>query len=161
MSAPDPVGISSQGAQVEFRDDETQSEMARIINDTLTLFRDDIQRLAALAQNEATVWGSSGSHKWVATGNGVVQAWAVSDTATSSTGANYHTLTLYRNGAAANAQTYRTDRAEVPAYQGGAYLGEATVAIGDVLSLNLAVTGAPAPTLTTANFSLLCKLREK
>lgn len=161
MSVPDPVGISSQDARVEFEAEATPEDMAGVINNALILIRDDIQRLAALVQNQGTVYFSSGNHKCPAIGNGVVQVWAVSDTATTgSTGANYHTLRLYRNGAAANGQTYDTRRTEVPSYKGGAYLGETSVAEGDILALNLATTGAPTA-LTTANFSLRCKLREK
>lgn len=162
MSGPDPVGISSQDARVQWDAEATPDSMGDDVNNALVLIRDDIQRLATLVQGSNTIWFSSGNHKAPAIGKGVVQVWAVSDTATSgSTGAAYHTLTLYRNGAAANTQTYDTRRTEVPAYRGGAYLGESSVGTGDILSLNLAVTGAPAPTLTTANFSLLCKLREK
>lgn len=162
MSAPDPVGISSQDARVEFAEEDTPQDMATSINEALVLIRDDIQRLTGLVQREVTMRFGSGNHRCPSPGAGVVQVWAVSDTATTGSGAgDYHTLSLYRNGGAANTQTYDTRRVEVPSYRGGAYLGEATVAPGDVLALNLAVTGAPAPTLTTANFSLVCILREK
>lgn len=160
MSGPDPVGISAQDARVQFGPEASPDEMARQTNDALSLIRDDLQRLAQQVQAGATVWLGSGNYRLVATADGIADVWAVSDTATTgSTGANYHTLSLYRNGAAANTVTYRTDRTEVIAYQGGNYLGQATVGIGDVLALNLATTGAPTA-LTTDNFCLLCQLRE-
>lgn len=159
MTSARKVATSSQDARVEFDDGATPEDMANSINDALILVRDDIQRLADLSAGK-TVYFGSGNHKAVSPGNGVVDVWAVSDTATTgSTGANYHTLTLYRNGAAANTQTYRTDRTEIVSYKGGNYLGQATVAEGDLLTINLATTGAPTA-LTTANLSLRCQLRE-
>jgi hypothetical protein len=161
MSGPNPVGISSQDAKVAFTDDTSLPDAAEDINRALGLVRDDLQRLAGQNQPGKPYYAGSGNFRWMSPVSGQVRVWAVSDTATAgSTGAAYHTLTLYRNGAAANTQTYDTRRAEVPKYLGGAYLGEATASVGDVLYLNLAVTGAPAPTLTTANFTLLCQVRE-
>jgi hypothetical protein len=158
MTSARKVATSSQDARVEFSDDATPQDMAASVNDALILVRDDIQRIADLASNK-TVYFGSGNHKAVSLGNGVVEVYAVSDTATTgSTGANYHTLTLYRNGVAANTQTYRTDRTEIVSYKGGNYLGQSTVSEGDLLSINLATTGAPTA-LTTANLSLRCQLR--
>jgi len=160
-SATDPVGIGSQDARVQFTDTDTPESMGQKINDVLILMQTDLQKLAALQQSSPISYAGSGNFKWVSPIAGQAEVWAVSDTATAgSTGIAYHVLTLYRNGAAAVTQTYDTRQTEVPKYLGGAYLGQTSVAVGDVLSLNLAVTGAPAPTLTTANFSLLLKLRE-
>ena len=160
MSAPDPVGISAQDARVTFQAEATPADMATAINAALALIRDDLQRLAQQVQAGSTAYHGTGAHRWTATGAGIADVWAISDTTTTgSTGANYHTLSLYRNGAAANTLTYDTRRTEVASYKGGNYLGQSAVAVGDMLTVNLATTGAPT-TLTTANLTLLCKLRE-
>jgi len=160
MSAPDPVGVSSQDARVEFEAGAKPEDMARGINAALLLIRDDILRLAQQVLGPATTTHGSGNHRWTASGAGIADVWAVSDTAsTGSSGANYHTLSLFRNGAAANTVTYDTRRTEVDSYKGGNYLGQTTVSVGDMLVVNIATTGVPTA-LTTANFSLVCKLRE-
>jgi hypothetical protein len=160
MTSVREVATSSQDARVTFKEGDTPEDMASNANDALLLIRDDIQRLAAILSGGVTKSVTSGNHKLPSPGNGIADVWAVSDTATTgSTGGNYHTLTLYRNGAAANTMTYDTRRTEVVAYQGGNYLGQATVGDGDLLTVNLATTGAPTA-LTAANLSLRCKLRE-
>lgn len=94
-------------------------------------------------------------------GSGQARVYAISDTATSgSDGANYLVLSATRNGATPLTLTYDTRRTEVVAYLGGMYLGEITVSTGDVVAVAIAVTGAPTPVLTTANFSLLISLKE-
>lgn len=154
------VATSSQDARVTFREDDTPDDMAINVNEALLLIRDDIQRLAGILAGGVTLSVTSGSYLLVAPANGIADVWAVSDTATTgSTGASYHALSLYRNGAAANTTVYRTDNTEVYACLGGVYLGQATVGEGDVLTVNVATTGAPS-SLTTANLSLRCKLRE-
>jgi len=153
--APNPVGISSQGARVEVAEDASVTDLADKINDALRLVRDDIQRLAGLVTKSVTVETASGNFRLPMTKTGIARTWAISDTATAgSTGAAYHTMTLLRNGVAPITLTYDTRRVEVPKYLGGVYLGETAVNAGDVLAVNLVVTGAPAPTLTTANFCL-------
>lgn len=154
------VATSSQDARVSFGKDDKPEDMATNTNEALLLIRDDIQRLASVLSGGVTKVVTSGNHKLPSPGNGIADVWAVSDTATTgSTGAAYHTLSLYRNGALANTITYRTDRTEVAAYQGGNYLGQATVGEGDLLSVNIATVGAPTA-LTTANLSIRCRLRE-
>lgn len=159
-SVPNPVGISSQGARIDVPDDASVTDLADKINDALRLIRDDIQRLAGLVTKSVTITLGSGDYRLPITKTGIARTWAISDTATAgSTGAAYHTLTLLRNGVAPITLTYDTRRIEVPKYLGGAYLGETAVNAGDVLAVNLVVTGAPVPTLTTANFCLLCTVR--
>lgn len=160
MSGPDPVGISSQDARLELSQDDTPDAIGQKVNDILVLIRDDIQRLAGLVTKSVTITISSGNHRLPMTMAGIAQTWAISDTATTgSTGAAYHTLSLLRNGVAPLTQTYDTRRTEIPAYLGGCYLGETAVDVNDVLAVSVAVTGAPAPTLSTDNFCLLSVVR--
>lgn len=160
MTSGREVATASQDARVTFKEGDAPEDMATSVNEALLLIRDDIQRLAGILAGGVTLSVTSGSYRLVAPANGIADVWAVSDTATTgSTGANYHSLSLYRNGAAANATVYRTDNTEVYAYLGGVYLGQSTVGEGDVLTVNIATTGAPS-SLTTTNLSLRCKLRE-
>jgi len=159
-SARDPVATSSQDARLTFEEGDEVKNVVDKTNEALALVRDDIQRLAGIATKAVDVVITSGTYRLPMTASGIAEFWAISDTATTgSTGANYHTISLRRNGAAANTITYRTDRVEMPAYLGGAYLGSSPVGQGDVMAVNIATTGAPTA-LTTANLSLLCKLRE-
>lgn len=159
-SARNPVGISSQDARIEFAEDDTPEDLARKVNDALVLVRDDIQRLAGLVTKSVTDTISTNGLQIPMTMAGTASLWAISNTATAgSTGAAYHTLTLTRNGIVVGTQTYDTRRAEILAYKGGNYVGQVQVGVGDILAATLAVTGAPAPTLTTANFCLLCTVR--
>jgi len=158
--ARDPVSTSSQDARIETSADDTVEDLGGKVYDALVLVRDDIQRLAGQVTKSVTANLGSGNHRLTATLPGIARVFAISDTATAgSTGANYHTLSLLRNGLAPITLTYDTRRVEVPKYLGGCYLGEIPVTSGDILALNLVVTGAPAPTLTTANFCLLCTVR--
>lgn len=163
-SARDPVGISSQGAAVHFKEDAEPDSIYKQVNEALALVKADMQRLAGLTAKGNTVTVSSGTYRLVATAKGILRAYVISDTATAgSTGAAYHTFSLRRNGVAANTQTFDTRRGELPAYLAGSersgYLGEVPVAVGDVISVFLVVTGAPAPTLTTANLCISCTIR--
>lgn len=160
-SGPDPVAVTSQDARVEFDAKDTPEMTVNKVNDALTLIRDDIQRLAGSMSTSIEVILSSGNFRLAMTATGIADFWAISNTATTgSTGAAYHVLTLKLNGTTPLTLTYDTRRVEIPAYLGGAYIGQIPVSYGDIATVALAVTGAPAPTLTTDNFCLLCKLRE-
>ena len=159
-SGRDPVAVSSQGVTVVFAADEKPEGMADQINDALGALKEDIQRLAGQTSKGVTTPASSGTYRLVAQASGIMRAYAVSDTATAgSTGAAYHIFNLQRNGVSVGIMNFDTRRAEMPAYLGGAYLGEVTVSASDVISIAIAVTGAPVPTLTTANLCLSCTLR--
>lgn len=155
-----PVGAKSKGAAVKFDDESTPEDMQNQINDAIDQVKVDIQGLAGLTPKGVTTQVHSGNFRLVAPAAGVIRVKLISDTATAgSTGAIYHVFSLRLNGAAVGTQTIDTRRAELPAYLGGVGLGEVPVAAGDVLSVLIAVTGAPAPTLTTANLCLSCTLR--
>lgn len=81
--------------------------------------------------------------------------YAVTDTATVSSGGNYHTLAALRSGNAG--QPISSLAAEFPAYS-PMWLGAFPVGFGDLLSLSLTVTGSPSPVLTLENFTVLAIL---
>lgn len=162
MSGSDPVGVNSQDARIEWSEDDQLEDVAKKANAALLLIRDDIQRLSALVTKNVTRAYSSGGFRLPSPSGGIADIWAVSDTASAgSTGANYHVLALRRNGVAVGTMTYDTRRVEVSAFGGGCYLGQVAVSEGDLLSVSVTVTGAPAPTLSTANFCLRCQIRGK
>lgn len=159
MPAPNQVAISSQDARVSAENMDTPEGIASEVNAALQLVRDDVQRLSGQGVTGKTIV-TSGTYKLVCPASGRLDVWAVSDTATAgSTGVDYHVLSVRVNGLAPITQTYDTRRQEVPAYRGGVFLGQITVGYGDVVSVTIVVTGAPAPTLTTANISVLGALR--
>lgn len=158
MPADTPIGVSSQFAEVEFDPIADSAAWERSVNNALGLVKDDIQLLAA--RRFPVVPITSGTYRLVIPANGQAQVYAISDTATSgSTGGNYLVLSATRNGTTPLQLTYDTRRTEVFAYLGGMYLGELTVSTGDVITVAIAVTGAPTPILTTANFSMLVFLK--
>lgn len=160
MSARKGVGITSQYPAIEFIEGAPPQDWAKAVTDSLELVRDDIQRLAGLAEPTTNLVLTSGTYRAVMTVAGVARIMAISDTATAgSTGAAYHTLSATRNGTTPLTLRYDTRRTEVYAYRGGVYIGELTVSAGDVIAVAVAVTGAPAPTLTTANFLLSITLK--
>lgn len=154
-----PIAIGSQFAEVEFAADGKPEDMADEVNRVFGLVTDDLQRLAGRQPGLAPI--GSGTYRACIPVSGQARLYAVSDTATSgSTGAAYHVLAATRNGTVPLTLTYDTRRTEIPAYLGGCYLGELTVSVGDIVTVRVTVTGAPAPTLTSANFSLLIYLKE-
>ncbi len=154
-----PIAITSQFAEVEFAADDKPEIMADEVNRVIGLLTDDLQRIAGRPQALAPI--VSGTARLCMPMSGQARLYAVSDTATSgSTGAAYHVLAATRNGTVPLTLTYDTRRVEIPAYLGGCYLGELKVSVGDIVTVRVTVTGAPAPTLTAANFSLLIYLKE-
>lgn len=161
MSEIDRSSVSSQDAKVHFDPTASPEDWEQSVNDALGLIRDDVQRQNSASSVRKTTAISCSGYRATMPSSGVANVWAVSDTASAgSTGAAYHTLTLRRNGSAIGTLTYDTRRIEIPAYRGGAYIGKTKVAASDVLSVGVSVTGAPAPTLSTANFVLFCTLTE-
>lgn len=88
---------------------------------------------------------------------GALDVYIVADTATaSSSGVNYHLIKALRSGQD-EGRTYDTRTLELPAYS-LVYLGTFNVGAGDLIKVSLTVTGAPAPTLSLDNITLLCSL---
>lgn len=143
----------SQDAVIRYEDGDTVETLAEKINEALTLVADDAQRITSRQDRlrNADVQVPTSGYRVVIPIAGTATAWALSDTPTTgSDNANYHSLSLYRNGAAANTITAQTRYKELPAYLGGLALGTVAVNQGDVLAINLSTTGAPTA-LTTAN----------
>lgn len=89
---------------------------------------------------------------------GTIDAYLVTNTSTAgSTGAAFHTLKATRSGLAEGAVSINTSKAEMAAYT-LYYCGTFAVGPGDIMDFTLTVTGAPAPTLTTSNITMLCLL---
>lgn len=72
----------------------------------------------------------------------------------SSSGIDYHTITLKRSGQAEGTQSIVTTNAEMTAYK-LYHLGEVNCGPGDIISYTLTATGAPSPTLTSSNITML------
>jgi len=143
---------SSQDAVIRWEKGDTVETLSEKINDALALITDDAQRIISRQDRLRTssVLVPASSYRTTIPTAGTASVVALSDTATTSDNANYHTLSLYRNGVAANTLSIQTRYKEVPAYLAGVTLGTVAVSVGDVLSINLATTGAPTA-LTTAN----------
>lgn len=149
----------SRGVTVELPEDPTPEALVKAVNRAIETITNDITRLAAHVQQPKSVPVTSGSSRLVVPYSGQATVYAICDTATSgSDGSNYYTLTLYRNGIAANTITAATSNKEYPQYQSGVALGAVSVGRGDVLSLNLATTGSPSTSIALSNFSILCLL---
>lgn len=120
----------------------------------------------AIRQDVRNLGKSVGSQPLYLTGKRVVvplqgtsqitaNVYAVSDTATVSSGGNFHTLAATRSGVAGNSIV--SSAAEFAAYK-PMWLGAFSVGFGDLLALSLTVTGSPSPVLTLENFTVLAIL---
>jgi hypothetical protein len=116
----------------------------------------DMRTLSRVINAQASVY-LTGS-RCVVPVSGTIKAYVISDTATAgSTGIAYHTVVVTRSGQSEGQLSIDTRNAEISAYK-PLYCGTFNVGVGDLMSMTLAVTGAPAPTLTAANLNLLCVL---
>lgn len=88
---------------------------------------------------------------------GIAQVYAVPTASTTSDGSNYHTIKALRAGQDESGVSVNTSVVELTAYQ-RVYLGRFVVGQGDVITLQVSVTGTPSPELSNANFVLQCEL---
>lgn len=133
------------------------SQAARFDAEGFELLKQDMRSTSQLLASSNVIY-LSGADRICIPVQGRARFWCVSDTATvGSTGAAYHVLSLLRNGQSEAVVTVDTRNAEIDQY-GANYLGEITVSPNSFCRLNVAVTGAPAPTLSTTNFALRCEL---
>lgn len=121
----------------------------------------DLQTLSTLMRQDNVIHLSAGD-RLVIPVDGTADLFTVSDTATVSSSTQYHTITCLRAGQAISsvtdtANSLVTSANELVAYQ-EYYLGTVPVSQGNVVKVNVAVTGAPTPTLSSDNFSLRCTL---
>ena len=84
----------------------------------------------------------------------------VANLSTVSTSLNYHLFQVLRGGQAESGIIVDTRAAELSAYV-AVSLGEVDVSQNTLLEVSIAVTGAPAPTLSSANIALRCELTER
>lgn len=102
-----------------------------------------------------TVLRFSGADRLLIPVSGRARIFACSNTTTVSTGIAYHTIKILRSGVSDGTLSSGivTSNAELTAYV-QVCLGEVNVSNGTMLELSVVATGAPAPTLTTANFTI-------
>jgi hypothetical protein len=121
----------------------------------------DLQTLSILGRQERIIH-LSGGDRLVVPVDGTANLYTVSDTATTSSSTAYHTITCLRSGQSIstitdNANALVTTANELVAYE-EYFMGTVPVSQGNVLKVNVAVTGAPTPTLSSDNFGLRCEL---
>ncbi len=132
------------------------SQAARFDAEGFELVKQDIRSASQLLASSSTLY-LSGTDRICMPVQGRARFWAVSDTATAGSGAAYHVLSLLRNGQSETGITVDSRNAEIAQY-GANYLGEAQVSQNSFCRLDVAVTGVPVPTLSSANFAIRCEL---
>lgn len=122
---------------------------------------DDIQQdLRAIGQilNQTPVYYLTSPDRILIPKFGKADVYVATNVSTaSSSGVDYHAITLKRSGQAEGSQSIDTQNAEMVAYK-LYHLGTLNVGPGDILSYTLAVTGTPSPTLTSSNITMLAIL---
>ena len=136
-----------------------QSQSAKFDAEGFEAVKADLQNLSVLTGQETTIDIAAGD-RFLMPQTGTAQFWASSNTATVSSPGNYHTITCLRSGQSETGISLVTTDNELVAYQ-EYFMGEIPVSQGNMIETSVVVTGAPAPTLSSANFSLRCKLTPK
>jgi len=121
----------------------------------------DLQTLSILSRRESLIHLSAGD-RLVIPVDGNANIFLTPSLATVSSSTQYHTITCLRSGQAFStftdsAVTLLTTANELVAYR-EYFMGTIPVSRGNVIAANVAVTGAPTPTLSSDNFSLRCEL---
>jgi hypothetical protein len=91
---------------------------------------------------------------------GVLDVYAVPVRASVSDASNYHTIRILRSGADETGQFWDTRplfSGELTAYS-QIYFGQLNVGQGDVIQVQVTVTGAPTPVLYPDDFAIRCEL---
>ena len=132
-ASPENPGPMLELVKADFR------EVARIINDSGLVYLSAPDRVAMPF-------------------SATVEVYILTNVATAgSTGVDYHTIVSRRSGQPEGQVSIDTRNAEMKAYS-AYYCGTLKVGRGDIISYTLTVTGAPAPTLTASNLTILCAL---
>ena len=115
----------------------------------------DLMALAQQVNATSTLLRFSGADRLLLPVSGRARVFACSNTTTVSTGIAYHTIKILRSGLSDGTMSAGviTSNAEITAYTEFT-LGEVNCSRGTMLELSVVATGAPAPTLTTANFTI-------
>ena len=133
-----------------------QSQSAKFDDEGFSAVKADLQQLSVLANRESTILIAAGD-RFLVPETGTAQFWTSSNTATVSSAALYHTITCLRSGQAETGISLVTSANELVAYT-EYFMGEIPVSQGNTVAVSVTVTGAPVPTLSSANFSLRCEL---
>lgn len=121
----------------------------------------DLQTLSTSVRQD-NVLHLTGGDRLVIPLNGNADIYTVPNQGTTSSSTAYHTITCVRSGQAFSTFTdsaisLLTTASELVAYQ-EYFMGTIPVSQGNVIAVNVAVTGAPTPLLSPDNFSLRCVL---
>jgi hypothetical protein len=123
----------------------------------LELIQQDLRDLARIVNTSQKVYLTAPDRIAIPL-PGVATVYLLTDTATaSSTNVDYHTIVAKRSGQAEGQVSIDTRLTEMSAFK-PLYCGTFEVGQGDVLSYTLTVGGAPVPTLTASNLTMLCVL---
>lgn len=123
--------------------------------------KSDLQTLSILSRRENLIH-LSGGDRVVVPIEGFANIYAVCDSSTTSSSTQYYTITCLRSGqdiasVTDTANTLVTSANELVAYE-EVFMGTAPVSPGSVMAISSVATGAPSPTLSSANFSIRLEL---
>lgn len=133
-----------------------QSQSAQFDEEGFEAVKADMQTLSVLATQDNTIHIAAGD-RFLVPRTGTAQLFMSVNLATVSSSTAYHTITCVRSGQFETGISLVTTANELVAYQ-EYFMGEIPVSQGNTIAVSVAVTGAPSPTLSSANFSLRCKL---
>lgn len=136
-----------------------QSQDAHFDENGFESIKTDLQQIA-MAIDVSKRTSLSGGDRVMVPRAGVVNIFMVCDTATSSSSTAYHVLTALRNGQDETGISINSYTNELVAYK-EYYMGQRPVSQGNVVSIDIAVTGSPSPTLSNDNFTIRCELAEE
>jgi hypothetical protein len=135
-----------------------QSQNASFDADGFEAVKTDLQQMA-LQVNRGAPLLLNGQDRIFIPRAGRVSCFMVANLATVSSSTAYHLFQILRSGQAESGIVVDTRASELVAYR-EVSLGQVTVSQGTLLQLSISVTGAPTPTLSTANIALRCELTE-
>ncbi len=133
-----------------------QSQSANFDDPGFQAVKADLQQISTVLGQAAAIPIAAGD-RFLCPRTGTAQFWTSSNTTTVSSAALYHTVTCLRSGQSETGISLVTTANEIVAYQ-EYFMGEIPVSQGNIISVSVTVTGAPVPTLSSANFSLRCEL---
>lgn len=136
-----------------------QSQNAPFTEEGFEQVKTDLQQVA-LQINRGDPVMLNGSDRIFIPKAGRAACFMVANQSTVSSSTAYHLFQVLRSGQAESGIVVDTRAAELVAYR-EVSLGEVDVSQGTLLEVSITVTGAPAPTLSTANIALRCELTER
>ena len=91
---------------------------------------------------------------------GQVSVYVVPSVTTTSDSTNYHIIKALRSGQDETGIALDSRTVEFTAYK-QLFLGHLLVAMGDIVTVDVAITGSPSPRLSGADFAIRCELTRK